>query len=312
MVKKEICFGCQKEGSFTSQVTIETNNGTITEKCHTKCKDLTKLKLLKRREINYNEKLADIESDYNLLKNVFVHNEHYDEEEKTYTSWELLNKEKVILKFKERFQKLLSELNDRPYDPNASLLIDKLTTYILNLGQEREMIRFCSPHDILSDSKEVSFVCNGAEWYESPMIDVFAYMRKYGYPPHGNCPAYITFLCKSIKEVPIENKEEWEKLRLYKEEAEYDGGMVRKQYQNAMIGIFDQIRILLIQPSYERKARVIYKLHRQYQFSPTYLSRTLLSIFNIHIPINEIMDISSFQELKINGDPEWLKSLAII
>jgi len=243
------------------------------------------------RNINYNAKLENVKSDWILLTNVFAK----DEEE--YTSWEILQKEKVILRFKGLFQRLLTELNNRPYDPNASLLINELTTYINRLTQERETLRFCSSHDVLSDSKEVAFVCNGAEWYEIPMIDMFTWMNEHGYPPYGNCPSYIASLCKAIKR-DLYNIDE--------------KGIVEEKYQNAMIGIFDQIRILLIQPNYERKARVIYKLHRQYQFSPTYLSRTLLPIFNIHIPITEIMDLSTFQELKINGDPEWLKSLAVV
>lgn len=243
------------------------------------------------RNINYNTKLKDIKSEWALLINVFAK----DEEE--YNSWEILQKEKVILRFKGMFQRLLTELNNRPSDPNASLLINELITYIQRLTQERETLRFCSSHDVLSDSKEVSFVCNGAEWYESPMVDIFKWMDKHGYPPYGNCPEYITSLCKAIKSDPYDQEEK---------------GIVKEKYQNAMIGIFDQMRILLITPNYERKARVIYKLHRQYQFSPTYLSRTLLPIFNIEIDPTKIMKISSFHELKINGDPKWLKSLAVI
>lgn len=261
------------------------------------------------RYINYEAKLENIKSDWALLTNVFAK----DEEE--YTSWEILQKEKVILRFKSLFQRLLTELNNRPHDPNASSLINELTTYINRLTQEREILRFCSSHDVLSDSKEVSFVCNGAEWYENPMICIFAYMGRHGYPPHGNCPEYITALCKSIRQMPIENIEEW-KYMIKKYDwgtmEEFDNGIVKTKYQNAMIGIFDQIRILLTNPTHDRKARVIYKLHRQYQFSPTYLARTLLPIFNIDVPVIEIMDLSAFQDLKVNGDPKWLKSLAII
>jgi len=258
------------------------------------------------RHINYDKKLQDVKSDMLLIGNSFI-----DLSADTiYTSWEILQKEKTFIRFKRGFQKLLTELNNRPYDSKASELINELTKNIVKLSQEREVLRFCSVGDVLSDSKEVSFVCNGSEWYEEPMIDIFKYMSKYGYPYHGNCQGYITSLCKSIRNVPLENKEEWENL--IDNEADYEGGIVVKKYQNAMIGIFDQIRILLVNPNYERKARVIYKLHRQYQFSPTYLSRTLLPIFNINIPITEIMELSSFEELKVNGDPEWLKSLAVL